>query len=123
MPVFYDNSIARLSEVTMTFDSSMRNWTAGDVVTLSLFYQGDPNNVVEPMYIVVDGVVVTNGDADAALADDWTRWDIPLQSLADQGVNLNSVGSMTIGFGNKANPASSGSTGQVFFDDIRLYRP
>ena len=123
MPIFYDNSTARLSEVTRTFGSAMRNWTANDVVTLTLFYQGDPNNMVEPMYIVVDNVVVTNNDADAALADDWTRWDIPLQSLADQGVNLNNVGSMTIGFGNKANPASGGGAGHVFFDDIRLYRP
>jgi hypothetical protein len=123
MPVFYDNSTARLSEVTRTFDSATRNWTVDDVVTLTLFYQGDPNNVVEPMYIVVDNVVVTNDDADAALAEDWTRWDILLQSLADEGVNLNAVGSMTIGFGDKDNPASGGGAGHVFFDDIRLYRP
>jgi hypothetical protein len=122
MPVFYDNSTAQLSEVTRTFDSATRNWTVDDVVTLTLFYQGDPNNVVEPMYIVVDNVIVTNDDSDAVLAEDWTRWDIPLQSLADDGVNLNAVGSMTIGFGNKANPTASGSTGHVFFDDVRLYR-
>jgi hypothetical protein len=122
MPVFYDNSSARLSEVTITFDSAARNWTANDAVTLTLFYQGDPNNVAEPMYVVVDNVVVTNDDANAALADDWTRWDISLQSLADQGVNLNSVGSLTIGFGNKSNPTTGGA-GHVFFDDIRLYRP
>ena len=122
MPVFYDNSTAPISEVTRTFDSTTRNWTRGDVTTLTLFYQGDPNNIAEPMYIVVDDVVVTNDDPDAALATEWTQWDIPLQTLADQGVNLINVGSMTIGFGNKANPISGGGAGHVFFDDIRLYR-
>ena len=72
--------------------------------------------------VVVDNVVVNNDDANAALVNIWTRWDIPLQVFADQGVNLNSVGSMTIGFGNRANPVAGGE-GHVFFDDIRLYRP
>ena len=123
MPVFYDNSTARLSEVTRTFDSSMGNWTVDDVVTLTLFYYGDSNNTTEPMYVAVDSALVTNDDANAALITEWTRWDIPLQELVDQGVNLNSVGSMTIGFGNKANPTAGGGAGHVFFDDIRLYRP
>jgi hypothetical protein len=122
MPLFYDNSAAPLSEVTRTIDSSVSDWTVEDVVMLTLFYYGDPSNIAEPMYVVVDNVIVTNTDADAALSEDWIRWDIPLQSLADQGVNLGSVGSMTIGFGDKANPVSGGGTGHVFFDDIRLYR-
>jgi hypothetical protein len=122
MPLFYDNSAAPLSEVTRAIDSSVSNWTVEEVVTLTLFYHGDPNNIAEPMYVVVDNVVITNDDASAALTNDWVRWDIPLQLLADQGVNLNNVRSITIGFGNKNNPASGGGTGHVFFDDIRLYR-
>jgi hypothetical protein len=122
MPVFYDNGTAQLSEVTRTFDPATCNWIRGDVTTLRLFYQGDPNNIAEPMYITVDDVVVTNDDPGAALATDWIQWDIPLQSLADQGVNLINVGSMTIGFGNRTNPTSGGGAGHVFFDDIRLYR-
>ena len=52
------------------------------------------------------------------------QWDIPLQAFADQGVNLANVGSITIGFGNRENPrASTGGSGHVFFDDIRLYLP
>ncbi len=122
MPVLYDNSAAPVSEVTRTFESSDRNWTRDDVVTLTLFYHGDPNNVAEPMYIVVGNVVVTNDDPDAALTADWTRWDIPLQSLADRGVNLANVSSLSLGFGDKNNPAAGGGSGHVFFDDIRLYR-
>jgi hypothetical protein len=73
------------------------------------------------MFVVVDGVVINNDDANAALADEWIRWDIPLEPLTSQGVNLSNVGSMTIGFGNKANPVAGGE-GHVFFDDVRLYK-
>ncbi len=120
MPLFYDNSVAQLSEVTRMLNA---DWTVNDAVTLTLFYHGDPDNAPEPMYIVIDNVVVTNEDANAALVTEWTQWDIPLQQLADQGVNLNNVRSITIGFGNKTNPTSSGGSGHVFFDDIRLYLP
>jgi hypothetical protein len=120
MPLFYDNS-AGLSEVTRTLNA---NWTVDGVVTLTLFYYGDAANAAEPMYVVLNGnVVVNNEDADAALVTEWIRWDIPLQALADQGVNLSNVGSISIGFGNKANPTAGGGTGVVYFDDIRLYRP
>ena len=118
MPFFYDNSVG-LSEVTRTLNA---DWTVDDVVTLTLFYYGDPNNTPQPMYVVIDDAIFTNDDINAALVTEWTRWDISLQLLADQGVNLSNVGSMTIGFGNKANPTPDG-LGHVFIDDIRLYRP
>jgi hypothetical protein len=73
------------------------------------------------MYVALNGnAVVVNDDVNAALATKWTRWDVPLQAFADQGVNLSSVSSISIGFGNKANPVAGGQ-GHVFFDDIRLY--
>jgi len=37
-------------------------------------------------------------------------------------VNLANVNTISIGFGNKANPQAGGS-GHVFIDDIRLYGP
>jgi hypothetical protein len=118
LPLFYDNSVG-LSEVTRTLGA---NWNQEGVVTLTLFYYGDPNNGAEQMFVAVDNVVVNNDDANAALVAEWTQWDIPLEILASQGVNLSNVGSMTIGFGNRANPVAGGE-GCVFFDDIRLYRP
>ena len=120
MPLFYDNSSAMLSEVTRTLNA---DWTQEGVVTLTLFYHGDAANAAEPMYVALDdNAVVTNDDANAALVTEWTRWDIPLQSFADQGVNLANVNTMSIGFGNKANLVIGGS-GHVFFDNIRLYLP
>ena len=119
MPLVYDNSVG-ISEVTRSF-SPTQNWTEYDVDTLTMFYYGDAENAAEPMYIAVNNAVVSNDDANAALVTEWTRWNIPLQSLADQGVNLNNISSMTIGFGNPVNPIAGGS-GTVFFDAIRLYR-
>jgi hypothetical protein len=125
LPLFYDNDFRHssgYSEITRTFESDMRNWTRDGVVTLTLFYQGKPDNAAGPMYVAVDGVVYFNDDPSAALVTKWMRWDIPLQFFADRGVNLADVSTMSIGFGNKANPVDGGE-GFVFFDDIRLYRP
>lgn len=58
----------------------------------------------------------------AVLTTELTKWDIPLQTFTDMGVKLANFGSISIGFGNKANPVVGGS-GVVYFDDIRLYLP
>ena len=121
MPVFYDNSVG-LSEVTKNFTSPMSDWTRENVDTLTLWYYGDAANAVVPMFITVGNAIVTNDDPDAVSVTEWTQWDIPLEPLTNQGVNLANVGSMSIGFGNKTNPVVGGE-GHVFFDDIRLYRP
>ena len=118
-PLFYDNA-AGISEVTKTL-TSMHDWTGHGVNTLSLWYYGDEDNAAEPMYVALNGnAVVVNDNANVALVTKWTRWDIPLQEFADQGVNLSNVSSISIGFGNKANPTAGGQ-GHVFFDDLRLY--
>jgi hypothetical protein len=71
------------------------------------------------MYVTLNGSAkVDNPDPEAARAARWTEWNIDLQAFADQGVNLSSVNSITLGFG-----SVSGGTGTVLFDDIRLYPP
>ena len=121
MPVFYDNSSARLSEVTRSI-ADVRNWTVDDIVTLTLFYYGDAGNAVVPMYVALNGTAsIANEDPRAVLDADWVQWDILLQDFADKGINLTSVNSITIGFGDKDNPVVGGA-GHVFIDDIRLSR-
>jgi hypothetical protein len=44
-----------------------------------------------------------------------------LQEFAAQGVDLTNVNTITIGIGTKSSPAAGGQ-GQMYFDDIRLYR-
>jgi len=66
--------------------------------------------------------VVTNSDANAAVTDVWTEWQIDLSEFASQGVNLSNVDKIAVGLGATGDPAATGGSGTVFIDDIRLYR-
>ena len=119
MPMAYDNAVGK-SEATLTLTSN-RDWTVNSVNTLVIWFRGSSDNAAEPMYVVLnDSAVVTHDNPDAALAASWTQWTIDLQTFADQGVNLASVNSITLGLGNRSNPVAGGA-GMMFFDDIRLY--
>jgi hypothetical protein len=130
MPLGYDNDkqgLAKYSEVELTL-TAPREWTEESVTELSLWFYGDSANDAEPLYVVVSNntgtpVVVVNDDANAAQIDTWTEWVIPLQSLADQGIDLTNVTSIAIGLGIKGNTTTPGGSGKMYFDDIRLYRP
>jgi len=122
LPLFYNNNFV-FSEASRTF-ASASDWTRHGVEELSLWYSGDPCNVSERMYVAVTGgatAVVYNDDPNL-VTDTWTEWVIPLQTLADQGVNLKSVTGIALGFGTRGNTTTPGGSGVVFFDDIRLRR-
>jgi len=122
MPVFYDNSILRYSEVELTL-TYPRDWTENGISTLTIWFTGDSANAAETLYVALNGnAVVYHGNPNAAQVDTWTEWNIDLQAFADQGVNLANVNTIALGLGNKSNPQAGGS-GVVYFDDIRLYRP
>ena len=126
MPLSYDNTVGVTnSEAELTL-TSPRNWTAENVVELSLWFHGDPANAAEPLYLAVSNasgspVVIAHDDPAAAQIDAWTEWRIPLQTLADQGINLRDVDRIAIGLGSTGG-ASAGGKGTMYFDDIRLYR-
>jgi hypothetical protein len=125
MACFYDNTTAKYSEATMTLVWP-RNWTQDGVGVLSLWFNGDPDNAPEPMYVALANVngppaMVYHDNPDAALIEAWTEWRIDLQAFAVQGVNLADVDTISIGFGDKNNP-QPGGWGTMSFDDIRLYR-
>jgi len=124
MPYFYDNNL-KYSEAVLPL-SPAQDWTKNGVTVLSLYFHGDPYNVVEQMYVKVNGSkVVYDGDATDIKPTDikhierafWKRWNIDLASL---GVSLQSVTELAIGFGDETNLTAGGS-GVVYFDDIRLY--
>jgi hypothetical protein len=119
-PLFYDNSVAGYSEVTVnTFDLTIgQDWTKGDVQVLTLWFYGDPNNAAtEQLYVKLNGAkVLYNGDAADLATAEWTQWDIDLSAF---GINLTNVTEMSIGL--ERIGASQGS-GVLFIDDIRLYR-
>jgi len=120
MPYFYDNNL-KTSEATLTL-TYPRDWTEEGVTKLSLWFIGSPGNSAERMYVALNGnAVVYNDDTAATQKGGWTEWVIDLQTFADQGVNLTSVNTITLGIGTKGSPAAGG-TGTMYFDDIRLYR-
>ena len=124
MPYRYDNNL-KYSEAERTLDPP-QDWTKHGLKVLSLYFHGDPCNVVEQMYVKVnDTKVLYDGDATDIKPTDimymerglWKLWNIDLASL---GVDLQSVTKLAIGFGDETNLTAGGS-GVVYFDDIRLY--
>jgi hypothetical protein len=66
--------------------------------------------------------VVAYDDTTAAQNGRWTQWVIPLQAIADQGINLTNVDKLAIGLGSGSGISSAGGTGTIYVDDIALYR-
>ncbi|MFB0555043.1 MAG: LamG domain-containing protein, partial [Phycisphaerae bacterium] len=104
MPVFYDNSILRYSEVEKTL-TYPRDWTENGVNTLTIWFRGNSDNAAETLYVALNGSAVVNHDnPDAAQVTTWTEWTIDLSApggFADQGVNLANVNTIALGLGNK----------------------
>lgn len=122
MPYVYDITI-KFAEATLTLDSP-RDWTASDVKTLTIWFHGDFLNGAAPIYVAIANMtgipaVVSHEDPSATQIHAWTRWDIPLQTFADKGIDLTNVNTITIGIGDKANPP--GGLGKMYFDDIGLH--
>jgi len=95
-------------------------WANQDIGILS--------NAAEPLYVAVSNsagtpAVVVHDDPTAAQTDTWTEWVIPLQTFADQGINLTNVDKIAIGLGAKSNMTILGGAGKMYIDDIRLYLP
>jgi len=123
MPFSYNNSgDARYSEAERTFEVP-QDWTAEGVKALTLWFYGAADNdanATEQMYVKVNGVMVTyDGDMNDIKQEQWQEWSIDLAAF---GVNLTNVTNLAIGFGDAAN-TTPGSSGTMYFDDIRLYRP
>ena len=130
MPLFYDNNkvgFKYYSEAELTL-TAPRNWTAGDVEELSMWFRGDLTNAAEPLYVAVTdvpGTVVVQvlNNPNATQVDSWQEWVIPLQTFTDQGIDLTNVDRIAIGLGTRGNTTVPGGSGKMYFDDIRLYRP
>jgi len=110
------------------------------VKALSLWFHGDANNDPEQMYVALEddipgpnhvAVIKYDGDTNDVKRGEWQEWNIDLQDFKQPNqtpandVNLASVDSFYIGFGDREHPQHSGSGeySYVYFDDIRLYIP
>ena len=122
MPYSYDIT-GKFAEASLTL-ASPRDWTASDVKTLTIWFYGNIVNDPAAMYVTIANLAgtlatVTHADPAATQLHGWTKWDIPLQEFADQGINLTDINMITIGVGNKTNPP--GGSGKLYFDDIGLH--
>ena len=130
MPYLYNNdkqSYAYYSEAEKTL-SYPRDWTEEGVSELSLWFYGIPTNDPEPMYVAITNrtgthAVIYHDDPNVVRIDTWTEWIIPLQTFADQGIDLTDIDRIAIGIGTRGNREIPGGQGKMYFDDIRLYRP
>jgi hypothetical protein len=126
MPVSYNNAAtARNSEAALPL-TYPRDWTVEGVTALSLWYSGNSANSSERMYVSIANrtgtpAIVYNDVTNATTMDVWRRWVIPIQDFASQGINIRDVDRIVIGFGTKGSTAPGG-TGQMYIDDIGLYR-
>ncbi len=129
MPVEYDNNkqgYAYYSEVEKTL-TYPRDWTEEGVAELTIWFRGQVDNDAEPLYVAISNTtgepaIVVHDDPAAAQADVWTKWVIPLQTLADQGIILTDVDRIALGQGTRGNITAPGGAGKMYFDDISLNR-
>ncbi len=113
---------AQFSNVSFPDTTVGPEWATKDIGILT--------NEAEPMYAILNDTAVVyyedpntmQTDPNASLIDQWTEWNILLQSFADQNVDLTGVNSLGIGLGDRDNQQAGGK-GIMYIDDIRLYRP
>jgi len=112
---YYSEATVSTSDLPIGLD-----WTEEDVEALSLWFHGDPNNdanSTEQMYVKLNGSrIAYDGDMSDIKEPSWHEWNI---KLAEFGIDLNNVTSLSIGFGD--DDENAGGAGIVYFDDIRLY--
>ena len=118
MPLFYNNTMATYSEVTANVADlhAGQDWTRHGVKALTLRFSGDPDNILQQMYVKINGTTITyDGDAENLTRARWQMWYI---DLASTGVSLSNVTELAIGF---ERIGGVGGQGVVFLDAIRLY--
>ena len=126
MPLLYNNIDGVTNSEASTTLTGGRDWTLSGVSMLVIWFRGRVDNAPDPLYAAVanaggSSAVVAHEDANAARARGWTRWAIPLQGFAEQGIDLTNVDKLAIGLGTQGDPAASGGLGKIHFDDISLY--
>ncbi len=81
-----------------------------------------PINSPQDLYVSVEDAtggfaVINHPDNPTAVQSAvWNEWQIDLQAIADQGVNLQNIGRVIIGIGGPTD-----GSGTLFIDDIGLH--
>jgi hypothetical protein len=126
---YYSQADANIADL----ENVLSDWAALGVKALSLWFYGKAQNSIttnDKMYIALKdtsnnfAVVPYSGDANNLKLAVWQEWFIELQDFNDiNNVDLSSIASIHIGFGNRHAPAAGGAGGTVYFDDIQVSLP
>jgi len=127
MPFYYDNTdTAVISEATRTF-AEPQVWMEGvGDNKLTLFVYGAMGNRTGELYLIIEDSAgashrVTYPDPAVFKTEAWHAWEISLNDVAAQGVNLAAVAKLTIGVANL--PGESKASGLLYIDNIRRHPP
>jgi len=133
----YDPGAGCYSEISNHFTLDPNNWTTAGVKMLTLWFYGYTGNAttgIEQMYAGLedsdsDYAEVRYGNNEGEDINDinlaeWQDWNISLSWFTDANdeLNLTNIKKLYIGFGERG-ASEAGGSGQVCFDNIRLYQP
>ena len=137
MPFFYDNDgtvfegdeeweatgVPYYSETQRTW-AEPQDWTRNGVEVLSLWFHGDPDNAIDPLYVALEDNSgnrreIQHPHPAAVTIDHWEQWTIRLADFT--GVDPTKIKIMSIDVGDPAANQPGGS-GLVRIDDIELHR-
>jgi len=119
--VNYGEAVADTADLDVTPD-----WAGIGASALTLYFRGRIENAEQAMYVRLEDAAanahtVTHPHTHAVQSESWHAWDIDLKQFSDEGVNLGNVKKVCIGFGDKTGATTWDGSGQMYFDDIRLY--
>jgi hypothetical protein len=108
------------------------DWTTGGADSIVINFYGQSTNAADAnnqMYFAVeDGddnfALITYPDVTALQEAEWHEWNIALQELTDQGVDVTDIATVYLGFGDRTLPKPGGSSlgdSVVYFDEIELW--
>ncbi|UCG56029.1 MAG: LamG domain-containing protein [Phycisphaerales bacterium] len=125
MPFEWNNTAFPFYSETEREFTVAQDFTRRGVKALSLWFYGDPCNVPATLYVGLEDSAGARKDIpetneNLVLRNDWQEVNVDLSKFTP--VNLMSVRKIYIGVGSRVSPMAGG-TGNLFIDDIGLYRP
>ncbi len=126
MPIYYDNTGAALQSEVERVWAEPQVWTLTAVGsnTLKLYTHGAALNTAGELYVIIEdsagvSAKVANPDSAIFTTEEWKEWEISLNDVAADGVNLAAVKKLVIGIADLAGQPEA--SGILYVDDIRRH--
>ncbi len=111
------------------FGAGLQDLTANGLAAISLYFSGKTTNTItanDALYITLEdndsnvATVYRDGDVNDVKLTTWQEWAVASQDFVDinADLNLTEIKKISIGIGK----GGVGGSGDVYFDDVRLYK-